>query len=154
MVATGSGHIGSGFVPPVAILCPLLRINSTNTTINLRRLRSLSSLSSFISCDLFIFLSSKGCDDSTVASENSYYISENYQADSEDEVSLKKGQLVEIIDIPVHSPRWKVRLVTWDSDSQTKEGWVPMNVLHRQETPRKRRNSDGEGSLCSSEGKV
>ena len=69
-------------------------------------------------------------------------------------MSLKKGQLVEIIESPIHSPRWKIRFVTRDSDPQTKEGWVPMDALRRQEEPRKRRNSDGEGSLCSSEGKV
>lgn len=70
---------------------------------------------------------------------------------AEDEVSLKKGQFVEVLESPANNPRWKIRFINADCEPQVQEGWIPSDVLRRQEEARRiRRNSDG--SLCSSEG--
>ena len=65
---------------------------------------------------------------------------------------MKKGQFVEVVESPANNLRWKVRFVSTETDPQIQEGWIPSDILKRQEEPRRiRRNSDG--SVCSSEGK-
>ena len=94
----------------------------------------------------------QACDEVS-GTDVTYYSVENYTKLAEDEVSLKKGQFVEVVESPANNPRWKVRFVSSDTEPQIHEGWIPSDVLKRQEEPRRtRRNSDG--SLCSSEGKV
>ena len=64
---------------------------------------------------------------------------------------MKKGQFVEVLESPANNSRWKIRFINSDCEPQVQEGWIPSDVLRRQEEPRRiRRNSDG--SLCSSEG--
>ena len=91
--------------------------------------------------------------DEVSGTDVTYYSVENYTKLAEDEVSVKKGQFVEVVESPANNLRWKVRFINPDSEPQIQEGWIPSDVLRRQEEPRRiRRNSDG--SLCSSEGKA
>lgn len=64
-------------------------------------------------------------------------------------MSLKKGQFVEVLESPANSRRWRIRFVNTESEPQVEEGWIPSDILKRQDTLI-RRNSDG--SMCSSEG--
>ena len=56
-----------------------------------------------------------------------------------------------MLESPANNPRWKIRFINPECEPQIQEGWIPSDVLRRQEEARRvRRNSDG--SLCSSEG--
>ncbi|XP_028393138.1 triple functional domain protein-like isoform X5 [Dendronephthya gigantea] len=91
----------------------------------------------------------KACDEGS-ATEVTYYSVENYTRLAEDEISVRKGQFVEVLESPANNSRWRIRFINPETEPQIQEGWVPSDVLRRQEEPRRiRRNSDG--SLCSSE---
>lgn len=83
--------------------------------------------------------------------DNVWSVTENYKAANDEEISLKKGQLVEVLVKPHGSSRWRVRLLLTEGVNPT-EGWAPHNNLKRSEErdPRKKRHSDI--SQSSSEG--
>ena len=85
-------------------------------------------------------------------SDNVWSVTENYKAANDEEISLKKGQLVEVLVKPHGSSRWRVRLLLTEGVNST-EGWAPHSNLKRSEDrdPRKKRHS--EISHSSSEGK-
>ncbi|XP_046859404.1 kalirin-like isoform X4 [Xenia sp. Carnegie-2017] len=86
--------------------------------------------------------------DEVSGTDVSYFCIENFTKVAEDEVSLKKGQFVEVLESPANCRRWRIRFVNTESEPQVVEGWIPSDVLKRQDTL-VRRNSDG--SMCSSE---
>ncbi|CAH3018961.1 unnamed protein product [Porites evermanni] len=75
--------------------------------------------------------------------DNVWSVTENYKAANDEEISLKKGQLVEVLVKPHGSSRWRVRLLLTEGVNPT-EGWAPHNNLKRSEErdPRKKRHSD------------
>ena len=85
-------------------------------------------------------------------SDNVWSVTENYKATNDEEISLKKGQLVEVLVKPHGSSRWRVRLLLSEGVNPS-EGWAPHNALKRSDErdPKKKRHSDISHS--SSEGK-
>ena len=84
--------------------------------------------------------------------DNVWSVTENYKAANDEEISLKKGQLVEVLVKPHGSSRWRVRLLLSEGLNPA-EGWAPHNALKRSDErdPKKKRHS--EISHSSSEGK-
>lgn len=85
--------------------------------------------------------------------DNVWSVTENYKAANDEEISLKKGQLVEVLVKPHGSSRWRVRLLLTEGVHPS-EGWAPHNALKRSDDrdPKKKRHSDISHS--SSEGKA
>lgn len=85
--------------------------------------------------------------------DNVWSVTENYKAANDEEISLKKGQLVEVLVKPHGSSRWRVRLLLNEGINPS-EGWAPHNALKRSDErdPKKKRHSDVSHS--SSEGKL
>lgn len=83
--------------------------------------------------------------------DNVWSVTENYKAANDEEISLKKGQLVEVLVKPHGSSRWRVRLLLSEGLNPS-EGWAPHNALKRSDDrdPKKKRHSDISHS--SSEG--
>ncbi|XP_066016290.1 kalirin isoform X11 [Pocillopora verrucosa] len=75
--------------------------------------------------------------------DNVWSVTENYKAGNDEEISLKKGQLVEVLVKPHGSSRWRVRLLLSEGIHPS-EGWVPHNALKRSDErdTRKKRHSD------------
>lgn len=84
--------------------------------------------------------------------DNVWSVTENYKAANDEEISLKKGQLVEVLVKPHGSSRWRVRLLLSEGLNPA-EGWAPHSALKRSDErdPKKKRHSDISHS--SSEGK-
>lgn len=84
--------------------------------------------------------------------DNVWSVTENYKAANDEEISLKKGQLVEVLVKPHGSSRWRVRLLLTEGVNPA-EGWAPHSNLKRsdEKDPKKKRHSDISHS--SSEGK-
>lgn len=84
--------------------------------------------------------------------DNVWSVTENYKAANDEEISLRKGQLVEVLVKPHGSSRWRVRLLLAEGVSPA-EGWAPHSNLKRSDErdPKKKRHSDISHS--SSEGK-
>lgn len=78
-------------------------------------------------------------------------VAENYKANSDEEVSLKKGQLVEVLVRPYGSSRWRVRVVMNDGTAPL-EGWVPHTALKRSEDKESKSKRHSDISHSSSEG--
>lgn len=85
--------------------------------------------------------------------DNVWSVTENYRAANDEEISLKKGQLVEVLVKPHGSSRWRVRLLLTEGVNPV-EGWAPHSNLKRSDDrdPRKKRHSDISHS--SSEGEL
>ncbi|XP_020600716.1 triple functional domain protein-like isoform X7 [Orbicella faveolata] len=85
--------------------------------------------------------------------DNVWSVTENYKAANDEEISLKKGQLVEVLVKPHGSSRWRVRLLLSEGLNPA-EGWAPHNALKRSDErdPKKKRHS--EISHSSSEDSV
>lgn len=75
--------------------------------------------------------------------DNVWSVTENYKAGNDEEISLKKGQLVEVLVKPHGSSRWRVRLLLSEGIHPS-EGWVPHNALKRSDDrdAKKKRHSD------------
>ncbi|RMX44252.1 hypothetical protein pdam_00005282 [Pocillopora damicornis] len=75
--------------------------------------------------------------------DNVWSVTENYKAGNDEEISLKKGQLVEVLVKPHGSSRWRVRLLLSEGIHPS-EGWVPHNALKRSDErdTKKKRHSD------------
>ncbi|KAJ6641273.1 Obscurin, partial [Pseudolycoriella hygida] len=63
-------------------------------------------------------------------------VNQNYTSDGPDHFSLRRGDLVEVLEAPPSTTngetRWLVRL--FDGSEHHKEGWVPMSILDVQKT--------------------
>lgn len=86
--------------------------------------------------------------------DNVWSVTENYKAGNDEEISLKKGQLVEVLVKPHGSSRWRVRLLLSEGIHPS-EGWVPHNVLKRSDErdTKKKRHSDISHSSSEGESK-
>ena len=82
-----------------------------------------------------------------------WLVTENYKATNEEEISLKKGQLVEVLVKPSGSSLWRVRVLLTEGAAPA-EGWAPFNSLRRTEEKDNKRKRNSDCSQCSSEGKV
>ena len=78
-------------------------------------------------------------------------VAENYKASSDEEICLKKGQLVEVLVRAHGSSRWRVRVLL-DNGTASLEGWVPYTTLRRSDDDENRRKRHSDISHSSSEG--
>ncbi|XP_032241354.2 triple functional domain protein isoform X5 [Nematostella vectensis] len=76
-----------------------------------------------------------------LSQDNIWLVAENYRAATEEEISLRKGQFVEVLVKSHGSTRWRVRILNSDGTVPA-EGWVPYATLRRPEDNRKKRHSD------------
>jgi len=84
--------------------------------------------------------------------DGQWIVTDNYRACNDEEISLKKGQHVEVLVKSHGSSRWRVRIVNNDGTVPA-EGWVPFTVIRKtddRDNRRLKRNSDISHS--SSEG--
>ena len=81
-----------------------------------------------------------------------WLVTENYKAANEEEISLKKGQLVEVLVKPSGSSRWRVRVLLNEGAAPV-EGWAPFNALRRTDEKDNKRKRNSDCSQCSSEGR-
>lgn len=84
--------------------------------------------------------------------DNVWSVTENYKAANDEEISLKKGQLVEVLVKPHGSSRWRVRLLLSEGLNPA-EGWAPHNALKRSDERDSKKKRHSDISHSSSEGK-
>lgn len=84
--------------------------------------------------------------------ENVWTVTENYKASNDEEISLKKGQLVEVLVKPHGSSRWRVRLLL-NEGVHLSEGWAPHTNLKRSSDADSKKKRHSDISHSSSEGK-
>ena len=85
-------------------------------------------------------------------SDNVWSVTENFKATNYDEISLKKGQLVEVLVRPDGSSRWRVRLLLSEGVHPA-EGWAPHNALKRSDERDSKKKRHSDISHSSSEGR-
>lgn len=81
-----------------------------------------------------------------------WLVTESYRACNDEEISLKKGQHVEVLVKTHGSSRWRVRVVNNDGTVPA-EGWVPYTSLRKVDDRENRRKRNSDISHSSSEGK-
>ncbi|KAK2561484.1 Kalirin [Acropora cervicornis] len=85
--------------------------------------------------------------------ENVWTVTENYKASNDEEISLKKGQLVEVLVKPHGSSRWRVRLLL-NEGVHLSEGWAPHTNLKRSSDADSKKKRHSDISHSSSEDSV
>jgi hypothetical protein len=81
-----------------------------------------------------------------------WLVTESYKACNDEEISLKKGQHVEVLVKTHGSSRWRVRVLNSDGTVPA-EGWVPYTALRKTDDRENRRKRNSDISHSSSEGK-
>lgn len=87
------------------------------------------------------------------AQDGVWLVTESYKACNDEEISLKKGQHVEVLVKTHGSSRWRVRVVNNDGTVPA-EGWVPYTALRKADDRENRRKRNSDISHSSSEGKL
>ncbi|XP_068751668.1 kalirin-like isoform X6 [Montipora capricornis] len=85
--------------------------------------------------------------------ENVWSVTESYKAANDEEISLKKGQLVEVLVKPHGSSRWRVRLLLTEGVNPC-EGWAPHTNLKRSSDADSKKKRHSDISHSSSEDSV
>ena len=85
--------------------------------------------------------------------DNVWTVTENYKAANDEEISLKKGQLVEVLVKPHGSSRWRVRLLLTEGINPV-EGWAPHSNLKRSDDRDSKKKRHSDISHSSSEGEL